>query len=251
MRVHIHPTKTDLGHAAATQGAEAISRAISQKGRAVVIVATGASQFETLDALTASDVDFSNVTAFHLDEYVGIDDDHPASFRRYLRERVLDKVPAIGEFVMVEGDAADLDAEIARLNARLAGETVDVCFAGIGENCHLAFNDPPADFETESPYIVVDLDDACRRQQQGEGWFARFEDVPERAVSMSIRQIMKSREIILSVSDRRKADAVKAAVEGEISPLAPASIMQDHPAVTLHLDEPAASLLTQSMRRSG
>lgn len=243
MQIHIHSTKSALGAAAANEGAEAITAAIASRGRAVIVLATGASQFETLEALVASDVDFSRVTAFHLDEYVGISERHGASFRRYLRERVIEKVAAFEDFVMVEGDADDLSAEVERLNRRLGAESVDVCFAGIGENCHLAFNDPPADFETEDPYLVVALDEACRRQQMGEGWFESLEDVPERAVSMSIRQIMKSKKIVLSVSDTRKAEAVRAAVEGPVSPEAPASILQRHPAASLHLDAAAASRL--------
>lgn len=244
MDIHIHATKQALGKAAARQGAERIMQAIADNGHAVIVLATGSSQFETLDALIASDVDFSKVTAFHLDEYVGLADDHPASFRRYLRERVLDRVPNFGEFIMVEGDADDLGTEIARLNARIAATDIAVCFAGIGENCHLAFNDPPADFSTKDPYIIVLLDEACRRQQQGEGWFGHLEDVPKRAISMSVNQIMKSRSIILSISDARKAEAVRAAIEGPISPDAPASILQLHDAAFLHIDQAAAMLLS-------
>jgi glucosamine-6-phosphate deaminase len=244
VRIAIHPDKPTLGAAAAAEGAAAIQAALERQGRAVIVLATGASQFEMLDALVALPLDFARVTAFHLDEYVGLDDRHPASFRRYLRERVLDRVPQLGELVMIGGDATDLAAEVARLNARIGGETVDVCFAGIGENCHLAFNDPPADFATPDPYIVVSLDAACRRQQLGEGWFPRLEDVPERAVSMSIRQIMRARHLVLSVPDLRKAEAVRHAVEGPIDPAFPASIVQRHPNATVHLDPAAASLLT-------
>ena len=197
-----------------------------------------------LDALVAMPLDFGRVTAFHLDEYVGLDDRHPASFRRYLRERVLDRVPALAELVTIGGDAPDLGVELARLGARIGGERVDACFAGIGENCHLAFNDPPADFEVEDPYIVVNLDEACRRQQLGEGWFPRLEDVPTRAVSMSIRQIMRARRLVLSVPDRRKAEAVRHALEGPVDPAFPASIVQRHADASLHFDPPAASLLS-------
>lgn len=243
MKILMHGDGDELGTAAAEEGGRAIAEAIAQSGRATIIVATGASQFAMLDRLVRSDLDWSRVTAFHLDEYVGLPADHPASFRRYLRERFVDRLPALREFVMVEGDAPDLAGEVARLNTRLIRESVDVCFAGIGENCHLAFNDPPADFETEDPYIVVELDEACRRQQMGEGWFDSLDAVPRRAISMGIRQILKSRQIILSVPDRRKAEAVRNAVQQSVSPLFPASILQQHPATTLHLDPASASLL--------
>lgn len=244
MRIEIHEDRETLGQAAAAEGARAIRAALARQDRAAIIVATGASQFEMLKALVARDLDWSRVTAFHLDEYVGIDAGHPASFRRYLRERFTGPLGNLGEFVEVNGDAGDLDAEIARLNARIAEETIDVCFAGIGENCHLAFNDPPADFDTASPYIAVDLDEACRRQQLGEGWFATLEDVPARAISMSIRQIVASRKIILSVPDERKAQAVANAVEGEVTNMHPASILQGHADCSLHLDRASAGLLS-------
>lgn len=243
MKPIVHKDKDSMGLAAAQEGAAAIRDAIARDGRAAVIVATGASQFEMLEHLVREDVDWSKVTAFHLDEYVGLPKNHPASFRGYLNVRFVEQVATLGEFVAVDGDADDLDAEIARLNARIAAEDVAVCFAGVGENCHLAFNDPPADFDTEVPYLVVDLDDACRQQQYGEGWFPTLEDVPARAVSMSVRQILKSRKIILSIPDARKAQAAKAAFEGPVTNLAPASILQRHENVSAHLDPAAASLL--------
>jgi glucosamine-6-phosphate deaminase len=243
VQIITHNSKDELGQAAARQGAEAIKAAISARGHANIIVATGASQFEMLEHLVKADVDFSQVTAFHLDEYVGISTDHPASFRRYLRERFAEKLPNLGEIIYVDGDAADLAAEIDRVSQRIAQVDIDVCFAGIGENGHLAFNDPPADFATSAPYLVVDLDEACRRQQMGEGWFATIDDVPLRAVSMSVQQILKSATIILSVPDARKAEAVRAACEGEITPHVPASILQQHHHTTLHLDKASAALL--------
>jgi glucosamine-6-phosphate deaminase len=197
-----------------------------------------------LEHLVKADIDFSKVTAFHLDEYVGIAVTHKASFRRYLRERFADRLPGLGEIIYIDGDATDLDAEIARINRRIEVLDIDVCFAGIGENGHLAFNDPPADFETVAPYHVVTLDDACRRQQMGEGWFPSLDDVPLRAVSMSVRQILKSGTIILSAPDARKADAVRASVEGPVTPEVPASILQQHGNVTLHLDPPSAARLS-------
>ncbi|SMQ85396.1 glucosamine-6-phosphate deaminase [Devosia lucknowensis] len=243
MELKIHENGDELGRHAAEDGAAAINHAIARAGQATIIVATGASQFAMLDALVGHDIDWSRVAAFHLDEYVGLPATHRASFRGYLRTRFVDRVKGLREFVEVGGDAADLGEEVARLNARLADETVDVCFAGIGENCHLAFNDPPADFAIEDPYIVVDLDAACRQQQFGEGWFDSIEAVPARAISMSIRQIMKSRKIVLSVPDQRKALAVRQAVQQPVSPLHPASILQRHPNATLHLDRASASML--------
>lgn len=244
MELVVHDNSGLLGRRAAEMGAAAIVDAIRNKASANVIFATGASQFEMLDALVTHDIDWSKVTVFHLDEYVGLPEDHKASFRGYLHTRLVNRVGALREFVAVNGDAPDLDAELARLNARLGRETIDVCFAGIGENCHLAFNDPPADFITEAPYIVVDLDEACRNQQLGEGWFEDLDAVPRRAISMSIRQIMKSRKIILSVPDKRKATAVRQAVEEAVSPLYPASILQRHPDAILHLDAASASALS-------
>ena len=182
MDIRIFDDKAALGAAAAAQGAEAIRQALAERGEANIIVATGASQFEVLDALVeAPGIDWALVSAFHLDEYAGIERTHPASFRRYLDERFTSRLPGLSQFVEVGGDAGDLEGEVRRLNGLIDGRTIDVCFAGIGENCHLAFNDPPADFDTRSPYIVVDLDEACRRQQLGEGWFATLMDVPTRA----------------------------------------------------------------------
>jgi glucosamine-6-phosphate deaminase len=250
MSISIHPDKAALGSAAAREGAAAIGAAIGMRSSATIVFATGASQFEMLDALVTEDVEWRRVTAFHLDEYVGLPADHPASFRRYLRERVVDRLPRLGEFVMIEGDAGDIDSELARLNARLSAARIDVCFAGIGENCHLAFNDPPADFGATAPYILVELDEACRLQQTGEGWFAGVDEVPRRAVSMSIRQIMKSEKLVLSVSEARKAEAVRHALEGEVTPYYPASIVQRHPDASVHLDPAAASHLRSGAARA-
>lgn len=237
--------KQTLGTQAASLGAQAIREALARHGEATIVVATGASQFDVLKALVAAEgIDWSKVTAFHLDEYVGLSEAHPASFRRYLRERFVAPLNGVVTFIPVDGEG-DPQAETQRLNALIAGRRIDVCFAGIGENCHLAFNDPPADFDTEEPYIVVTLDEACRRQQFGEGWFPSLEAVPERAISMSIRQILKSELIVLSVSDTRKAEAAHDALEGPVSNLHPASILQTHPRTVLFIDPPAASLLTK------
>ena len=244
--IRIVPDKATLGAQAAALGADAIRAALTRHGEATIIVATGASQFEVLQHLVAAEgIDWSKVTAFHLDEYVGLSEAHPASFRRYLRERFVAPLGGTVTFNPVDGES-DPQAETQRLNALIAGRRIDVCFAGIGENCHLAFNDPPADFETTEPYIVVTLDEACRRQQFGEGWFESLEAVPQRAISMSVQQIMTSKLIVLSVPDERKARATRDAVEGPVSPLHPASILQTHPNTVLFLDPPAASLLAKA-----
>ena len=241
--VRIHRDKQSLGRAAAEEGRAAIQEALDRRGIANVILATGASQFEMLDELVQADVDWSQVTVFHLDEYANLPATHGASFRKYLRERVMDRLDNKPVFVEVHGDADDLDAETARLGALIARHPIDVCFAGIGENGHLAFNDPPADFDTEKPYIVVALDEACRRQQVREGWFPDLPAVPARAISMSVKQILKSRHIVLSVPDARKAAAVAGTVNGVVTPACPASILQRHPRTTLHLDPASAAQL--------
>jgi glucosamine-6-phosphate deaminase len=252
MKLHLYPTKSALGEAAAAMGAQAIREAIAAKGQAHIIIATGASQFEMLESLVRQpDIDWSKVTGFHLDEYIGMSDTHPASFRRYLRERFTSKLPTLGAFHFIEGDAPDLKAEISRIGNLIKANPVDVTFAGIGENGHLAFNDPPADFDVDDPYIVVELDEVCRRQQFGEGWFPTFEDVPQTAVSMSIRQIMGSRLVILSVPDARKADAVQKTLEGPVSPTCPASILQQHPDCHLFLDNASASKLSSTSPSGG
>ncbi len=242
MKTIICSSKTELGKQSATEGAESIRQALANQGHATIIVATGASQFDTLAALIEQpDIDWSKVTGFHLDEYLGIPMTHPASFRKYLKERFVDKVP-IGAFHYIDGEG-DVPAECARVGELIGGLTVDVAFVGIGENGHLAFNDPPANFETDEPYLIVDLDQACRQQQFGEGWFDSLEAVPKQAVSMSIRQILKSRHIVCSVPDERKAEAVRNSVEGTVSNQVPASIMQEHQRTTLYLDTDSASLL--------
>jgi len=242
MEIVITETKQELGKEAAMKGAGLIRKAIRDKRIANIIVATGASQFEMLNELVKADIDWSMVRAFHLDEYIGISAAHPASFRKYLKERFVNIVSPV-EFNYVNGDT-DPYEECARLGKLISQYPIDVAFVGIGENSHLAFNDPPADFETEEAYIVVNLDDDCRRQQLGEGWFPTLKDVPQQAISMSIKQIMKSKAIICSVPDLRKAEAVKKTVEGSISPAIPASIMRQHKAVWLYLDKDSASLLS-------
>jgi glucosamine-6-phosphate deaminase len=243
MKIHICDSKLELGRAAADEAAEIIRRAAERRGRAVVVAATGASQFSFLDALVkVLDIDWSAVTFFHLDEYVGLPDTHPASFRRYLKERILEHVqPRVFHFI--NGDNPDSVDECRRLAGLIGSEQIDVAFVGIGENGHLAFNDPPADFETEEPYLVVELDEACRRQQVGEGWFAGLDEVPLRAISMSIRQIMKAERVLCVVPDKRKAQAVADCFNNPPNPMHPASILQTHAGATLYLDQESASLL--------
>ncbi len=242
MNLNIFKSKQDMGAAAARQAADWINAAITEHGAANIILATGASQFEMLAHLVQEDVDWSKVTAFHLDEYIGLPASHPASFRKYLKERFADKVPGLKHFHYINGEG-DPAAECARVGALIQDLRIDVACIGIGENGHLAFNDPPADFDTEDPYLVVDLDAACRRQQLGEGWFPTLADVPAQAISMSIRQIMKSKAIVCTVPDARKAEAVRGAVEGPVTNKLPSSILQQHPCCELYLDEPAAALL--------
>ncbi len=244
MKIEISASKTDMGRIAAKEGGDALRAELKLEGSANIIVATGASQFEMLAALSVEpNIDWSKVTIFHLDEYVGMSEAHPASFRRYLRERFVSKLPAPPRTFHAINAEKDPEGECRRLSALIAELSICVAFVGIGENGHLAFNDPPADFETETPYIVVDLDAACRRQQLGEGWFPNLEDVPKQAVSMSVKQIMKSRTIICTVPDLRKSHAVKDSVEGNVAPQCPASILQNHPSCTLYLDLDSSSTL--------
>jgi glucosamine-6-phosphate deaminase len=247
MDIEIMPDKRQMGKSAAAAGAALVREAIAYRGTANIIVATGASQFEMFENLVREPgVDWPKVTGFHLDEYVGLPIAHPASFRRYLWERFVSRLPLpLRAFHYLDAED-DPRADASRVGQIIRRHPIDVAFVGIGENGHLAFNDPPADFETEEPYIVVQLDEACRRQQLGEGWFPTFEDVPQQAISMSVRQIMKSRAIVCTVPDERKAEAVRNAVEGHVTPRVPASILQRHERCTLFLDKPAASLLARA-----
>jgi len=247
MEKFIYKTKQEMGAAAAAKAAHAIKKAIKNKGRANIILATGTSQIEMLKNLaTMNGIDWPKVTMFHLDEYIALGPDHPASFRRFLKERFVDKVPGLKAVHFVNGDADDPQAECQRVGNIIAKHTIDVALIGIGENGHLAFNDPPADFETEEPFIIVELDQRCRKQQLGEGWFKTLEQVPRRAISMSIRQIMKSACLIVTVPDKRKAEAVRNALQGQVTPMCPASILQKHKNCKIFMDTEAASLLSRS-----
>ena len=242
MDLDVSPDAATLGGRAAALGAAIIRSRLAAGGQARIVLATGASQFATLDRLAAEPgIDWPRVTAFHLDEYIGLDERHPASFRRYLRKRFVDRV-GLARFVAIDG-MADPAMEAARLGALIGAAPIDLCFAGVGENCHLAFNDPPADFTTQDAFLPVELDQACRRQQLGEGWFPSLEAVPAQALSMSISQIMRSGRIVLSVPDRRKAQAVRDMLHAGVSPQHPASILRRHAGAALFLDRAAASLL--------
>ena len=250
MVLKIFADKTSLGQAAATQAAAAIRRAIAQHKRARVIAATGTSQIDFLETLTKADaIDWQRVEIFHLDEYVGLPITHPASFRKYLLERLIQTTGST-HYHFLDGDAPDPLEVSQRIGAKLVAAPIDVAFVGMGENGHLAFNDPPADFETEQPYLIVTLDEACRRQQVGEGWFHDLSEVPRQAISMSVRQILKAKEIVAVVPETRKARAVKACLEGAITPLSPASILRTHANTTVYLDRGSASLLSEPERLS-
>jgi glucosamine-6-phosphate deaminase len=243
LNIKILADKESLGRTAADHAAQSLRRVIRDHGVARIIAATGASQFEFLDCLTsAPDIDWSRIEVFHLDEYVGLPSTHPASFRKYLFERLIQKT-GITQYHLLDGDGHP-QSSIRQIGSKLQSRPVDIAFAGIGENAHLAFNDPPADFLTEEPFLIVDLDDVCRQQQVNEGWFSELEDVPKQAISMSVREILRAREIMVMVPDARKAPAVKRCLEGEITPMVPASILRNHPNTTIYLDTDSAALLS-------
>ncbi|MEH6307865.1 glucosamine-6-phosphate deaminase [Olivibacter sp. CPCC 100613] len=245
MNIFISKNPKELGQAAGKEAAKLINEAISEKGSANIILATGTSQFETINQLIKEDIDWSKVTMFHLDEYIDLSISHPASFRKYLKERFLMHVPSLKAAYLIDGES-DPDVERKKLGDLISAHPIDVALVGIGENGHLAFNDPPADFDTEEPYLAVNLDHQCRMQQLGEGWFKSLDEVPTSAISMSVKQICKSKHIICSVPDARKAQAVKDSVEQVVSNHYPASILQKHSACSLYLDEASAGLLANS-----
>ena len=243
MIVRVFEERNSLGQAAAAQAATAIREAIAKRGRARVVAASAASQFEFLEALTAAPgIDWKRVELFHLDEYIGLPMSHPASFCKFLQERLIGKT-GITEHHLLNGEEDPAEV-IRRTNQAISVAPIDIAFVGIGENGHLAFNDPPADFETEEPYIVVSLDEACRQQQVGEGWFKDLAAVPKRAISMSVRQVLKAKEIVAVVPGPKKAEAIKKCFDGEISPMAPASILRTHSNATIYLDRESAALLS-------
>ncbi|MDD2404172.1 MAG: glucosamine-6-phosphate deaminase [Lentisphaerae bacterium] len=247
MTVQIYSTVEKMGAAAAAYGAEKIRKAIAERGSANIIIATGASQFSMLcELIKAPGIEWGKVTMFHLDEYVGIPESHPASFRKYIKERFVANLPApLKAAYFVDGSNPDPQKVCDELGEIIAQNPIDACFIGIGENGHIAFNDPPADFDTEKAYLVVDLDEACRKQQLGEGWFPTINDVPKQAISMSPRQILKSKAIINTVPDARKADAVKITIEGELCPEHPASVIRFHADCVTFLDTASAAKLSK------
>lgn len=247
MNIHVAQNPQGLGNSAGTAAAQLIREAIQANGFANIILATGASQFETLKQLTSEkDIDWRKVSMFHLDEYIGLPVTHPASFRKYLQERFIAKVPPLKAAYLINGET-DAAAECKRVGGLILKHPIDVALVGIGENGHLAFNDPPADFETQEPYIIVNLDEPCRKQQLGEGWFKSFEEVPRQAISMSVKQIMKSKHIICSVPDSRKAEAVKNTLEQQVSNEYPASVLQLHPGCSIYLDIFSAAHLSNKV----
>ena len=248
MNTCIYNTPLALGSAAGRASAQMIRNAIASNGSANIILATGTSQFETLKELVAAkDIEWNKVVMFHLDEYISLPVTHAASFRKYLQERFLSQVPQLKDAWLINGET-DTSAECKRLGDLIQKHPIEVALIGIGENGHLAFNDPPADFETKEPYIIVELNDACKKQQMGEGWFQSVDEVPQSAISMSIKQILKSKHIICSVPGARKAIAVKNTLEKEISNLYPSTILQAHKNCTLYIDEDAAGSLDPAIK---
>lgn len=241
MTIVISDTPEQLGAAAAKQAAEVVRAAIEAKGKARVVLSTGASQFPFFQAFVQQSIDWSKVEMFHLDEYVGLPESHIASFRKYLKERFTDIVP-VGRAFFVNGEG-DVEANIKQLTEELRKEPIDLSLIGIGENSHIAFNDPPANFDTKEAYIVVDLDDDCKKQQVGEGWFATIDDVPKQAISMTVYQIMQAKTIISCVPHKVKANAIKQTMENELTNQVPSTMLKTHADWTLYLDRESASLL--------
>lgn len=240
MDVKILENASVSGAAAAEHAAELIGAAIAQNDKARIVLSTGASQFAFFEAFVQADLDWSKVEMFHLDEYVGLADSHKASFRKYLKERFVSLVP-LGKVHYVNGEG-DTKLEIAQLTEEIRKSPIDVALIGIGENSHIAFNDPPADFDTKEAYMVVTLDEACRKQQVGEGWFPSVQDVPSQAITMTVHQILQSKAILSVVPHRVKAEAVKKTLESPISNLVPSTILRTHSNWTLYLDKESSSL---------
>jgi glucosamine-6-phosphate deaminase len=243
LNVRIFSNKDEMGKAAAVSVAKKLKEAVAEKGFANLILATGASQFQFLEHLQQQSIDWKKITVFHLDEYKGMPVTHPASFRKYLKERILDKVQP-KQVHYLNGDASDAEAEVLRYENLLKAHPIDIACIGIGENGHIAFNDPPvADFNDPKLVKVVELDEACRKQQLGEGWFPTFDDVPTHAMSLTIPAIMGCKAISCVVPDERKAEAVFNTLNAEISTACPATILRTHPDTVLYLDEGSASKL--------
>jgi glucosamine-6-phosphate deaminase len=250
LNIQVFKNPVELGKSAGSKAADLIRKTLVEKGAANIILATGTSQFETLNQLIAEPgIDWGKVSMFHLDEYIGLPITAKASFRKYLKERFIDQVPPLQAVYLINGEE-DAEAECERLGNIISAHPIDVALVGIGENGHLAFNDPPADFVTEKPYIIVTLDAQCRQQQFKEGWFSSLKEVPQRAISMSVIQIMKAENIICAVPDSRKAWAVKNCLEQPVQNNYPASILQMHPNCHFFLDEASAALLSPGTQRN-
>ena len=241
MEIRICKNPDELGKSAARETAACLRKCIAEKGYARIALSTGASQFDTIKHLVKEDVDWSKVEMFHLDEYVDLPITHKASFRKYLKERFTDFVPTLKAAHFVDGTREG----ITKLTEEITKAPIDIGLIGIGENTHIAFNDPPADFDTQESYIVVNLDEACRKQQMGEGWFATFDDVPKQAVSMTVSQIRKCETSISCVPYPVKASAVAKTLQtDETTPYVPATKLKEHKDFILYIDmDSAASVL--------
>lgn len=240
MNINISKTSNEMAQRAAACAAEAINRTIREKGKARILLATGESQIESIRYLTQTNVEWDKVVMFHLDEYIGLPESHKASFRKYLKERFINVVKP-GEVHLVDGEG-DVEANITALTEEIRKDLIDVALVGIGENGHIAFNDPPADFDTEEAYIVVDLDEKCKQQQVNEGWFETLEDVPTQAISMTVPQIMMSKTIVTIVPGIRKSEAVcKTLASKTVTNMVPATILKTHPDWYLFIEGESAS----------
>jgi len=239
MQITILENADDAGLAAAKVCERILREAIARQGSARIVLSTGASQFEFLRHFVKSDIEWGKVDMFHLDEYVGLPESHPASFRKYLKERFLSHA-RVRSATLVDGEG-DLEETLKKLNEAVASAPVDLALIGIGQNAHIAFNDPPADFETEAPYKVVELDERCKAQQVSEGWFPTVDDVPKRAVTMTVKQIMKSRHIVSVVPHGVKAEAVANTLKSPVDPQVPATMLKRHPDWRLFLDKASAA----------
>ena len=244
MKMHVLETPALLGQSAAKQAAGLIKEAIASNGTARILLSTGASQFDTITNLRAyNDIDWTKVEMFHLDEYIGISPDHPASFEKYLRERFIGSELKLKKAHFIKG-MTDPAQAIADVTAEIRKAPIDVALIGIGENAHVAFNDPPADFDTKEAFIIVALDEACKQQQVREGWFATLDDVPKNAITISVYEIMQSKVIISAVPHVQKATAIKNTMENDVTNMIPSTILKTHPNWSLYLDKASASLLS-------
>lgn len=245
MKVNVFNNSEALGKAAAEYSAKILQKVIAEKGKARLLLSTGSSQFDTLKVLVKLDIDWSKVEMFHLDEYVGLSDAHPASFRRYLKDRFTSLI-SLKQAYFVNGED-DIAKNIQKLTEEIRKEPIDLALIGIGENAHIAFNDPPADFDTLEAYIIVNLDDKCKQQQVGEGWFPTLADVPSQAISMTPFQIVQSKVIVSCVPHKVKSNAIKMMMEREVTNKVPATLLKTHQDITLFLDQESASEIPKGL----